>query len=104
MIGDIFSVMFICFLSLFAYLNMYREATKMMDTNVINNVVIESLQGFSKLNIISVSVCGTLFFCFGLLENMYRTNSLFLLIASAAILVAFIIRGLCYWQRIIRLI
>ena len=99
-----FSLSFVCFVSFFAYLNMYVGANKLSEYNKINAMVLDELKNYPKINYSFTLGYLIVFFCFGYIEFMRNNKSVFFIYLTLGLMIVFFIRGCWYWHRITRLI
>jgi len=100
-----FSFSGVCFISFFAYLNMYRGATQLKKKNQNNRMVLKALKKFPVLNYIFTGVYTILFLFFGYYEYLHNnTESVLIIYTTLALTMIFLVRGVLYWHRIIEMI
>jgi hypothetical protein len=92
------SMAMVCFVSMFAYYNMYRGS---YINYRINKITLESLGNITILNQILIFLSGVTFLAFAAAEWYFNFHSLALLIVSFVMICVFIWRGVVNWKKIL---
>lgn len=95
-----FSFSGICFVSFFAFLNMYLGAEQLKG----NRMVFNKLKKFPLINYIFMGVYTILFLFFGYYEYAHNSITVLMIYVTFGLTMIFLVRGVWYWRIIVKLI
>ncbi len=93
------SLSLVTLVAFFSFDNSYRRARLFYEEN---RVVLERLGATTLTTEISILVVTLIYFCFGVLESIWKLNSLYIAIVALAIIIVWIVRENSYWKKIIK--
>jgi len=83
--------------ALLMFFHTYRQARLYHEEN---RVVLEKLGGSARTTEISILVVTLIYLCFGVLESIWKLNSLYIAVFALAIIIAWMVNRNLYWKKI----